>query len=314
MGNVVDGLDRLSGFFGVFKGIADDIKASGEGIEVDATKAIDGSYCPGDVDALFASMREFAEFLTSAAVEAGDLVGTFPDAIDDASDILSENAVDRKDLVFYMFWAFIMVNLLLLSLAVLLKSQHFLRFMMLVAMVIVMLLTIVCFIEMIIVVSGTSILLSFSLPLSLIPSHFCEYFFVHAVVILYLFHSILSSSFTLLRSHVITRTLEKMLFGDFCMEPENHILSAVEGITNNDTNAVGIIQYYTLCDSHTVNPINESASNMTVRFQELEEVRVQVGGRAHSAHAHPFTPHLLTASLPHPFCVQNLCKPQNPHR
>ena len=54
---------------------------------------------------LFCEMREFAEFLTSAAVEAGDLVGTFPDAIDDASDILSENAVDRKDLVFYMFWA-----------------------------------------------------------------------------------------------------------------------------------------------------------------------------------------------------------------
>ena len=151
--DVVDGLDIMSGFFQSFKNITDDIGNSGAAINITAMKAIENSYCPANtVDDLFVNLASFSLNLRSISETAGNLVNSFPDAIDSASEALTGQFIANKDLGFFMFWAFIMVNLVLLLIAAILKSEHMLRAMIIVAQIIVFFMTILCFIEMLIVV------------------------------------------------------------------------------------------------------------------------------------------------------------------
>lgn len=172
--DVIDGLDILSGIFENFKDISDSIGVAGVGIQ-GVTE--NNTYCPSVVSDGFSGMKEIADLLVDASTGSSDMVGEFPGQMSSASQALSDYAIDQKDLFFFIFWAFIMVNLILLLLAALCKSKLSMRFMIIVAQILVICMTILCTVEMILV----------------------------------------------------------MLIGDYCMQPEDNLITAVRSLTDNKT-------------------------------------------------------------------------------
>ena len=161
---------ELGDLFQNFTIIGNNLETAGKGVET--TGKLTG-ICPGNMtDGFFEVMSGIGGILADAAGAANSGTKDLPGVMYDGGEYVDYAKV-QSGVYLTMFFAFSMANLFVLLLAgPLCKSKHLLQLMILVAGILVILLTIICCVEMILVVSLNTYSLSLSISESKIPCRF----------------------------------------------------------------------------------------------------------------------------------------------
>ena len=153
----------ISEVFVILDGIA--VMIGGHGGDIDELIVAghigdeDLEYCNSSlgVNELFLNMQLSANILKNASVTLHEVMVEVPDKLSMASDNMELYAINQKDLVMYCFYGVILFNLILLIIAGAVRSKVFTQIMIALAEIIVFLLTIICCVEMVIVVKKYSL-------------------------------------------------------------------------------------------------------------------------------------------------------------
>lgn len=156
--NVISGINGMNTWFVGVGIITNKLFDSASGLVHLSSNSSVCSMIGGSEKDLFSGINMAGLAMTTAAGGLNDIVVDVPSRLDTATDFLKAYAISRKDLVMYIFYGFILANLLLFVIAGLMRSKIFTQIMIFFAELIIFALTIICCIEMVIVVSDNFIL------------------------------------------------------------------------------------------------------------------------------------------------------------
>ena len=149
--NVSSSIEDLGDLFQNISTIASNLETAGDGVETSGNLR---NICPGNMtDGYFEGMGVLGTVLAAAAGGANNGIEILPPLMYDGRDYVNL-ASSQLSIYLTMFFVFIMANLVVFALAgPLCKSKHLLQLMIFVAGILVILLTILCCLEMVLVVS-----------------------------------------------------------------------------------------------------------------------------------------------------------------